>query len=358
MIHFFCSTPLQIYTAIILSRTDFKNEKKTIYIIDYFSGNEKYKSRIEQLGIFERTKVLHIYDIYEKIKMRKRGWLRFLFYNFYYFELYEKVLRNLQINVSFYDAVFFSYLEPVCLMLTKLNIKRKLHLRFYGFEDGIGAYTLPLDRPPTRKLERYLGKKPFYNKECYWVYRPEFVLDQSKRLNVKSISLKLSKELQRDLSFIWSEAKDIIIDRDVVFFDDIIMMDSIKGLCAEVSKYKEKIIVKKHPRRMDLFYEDQGYAIMFPQSVPFESILIEKDISDKVLINVFSSAAVNSVFMFNQRPTLIFLYELVDDSDYRMRLDEIRKLVNDLRMIYNEDDKIIVPKTMKEYKSILCNIIK
>lgn len=352
MIHFFCSTPLQIYTSIVLSETDFRDEKKKIYIIDYFNESEEYVSRLKELGIFVDVIHLAALNMYERIKAKKHGYIGLVFWNLYYYGRYAHVLKKLKINIEKNDSVFFSYLEPVCLMLTKLNKKRKMQYHFLGFEDGIGAYTIPLERRPG-KIERYMGVNPYYKKECYWVYRPELLLHESKGGNVRRINSKLTDELRHSIKTLWSEVDNIKINHRTIFFDDTIGEKSIKKISEVLSLYKDKVIVKKHPKRMDRFYESRGYDVLLPQSIPFECFLIENNLSNKVLINTFSSAAVNCIFMFDQRPTIVFLYEVIEDDTYNSRRNEIGELIENLRYLYGTDNKIYVPKTYEEFKIIL-----
>ena len=117
--------------------------------------------------------------------------------------------------------------------------------------------------------------------------------------------------------------------------------------------------VKNHPlRKENFYYEEKGFKVLFPQSVPFESFLIDNDLSEKIFITTFSSAVVNSIFMFNQRPKIIFLYELINDNDYIGRIDEIRMIVNRIIEIYGNRDKIFIPNSLEEYSNIISQIIQ
>ncbi len=353
MIHFFCATPLQIYTSIILAETDFQKEEKTIYLIDYFHGYEDYLSRLENIHVFNKVKLLSLKTMYDRIKTRKNGIFLFVIWNIYYYLSSSRLLRALDIEVENGDSIFFSYLEPLCLMLARVNKKRKLHLHFMGYEDGIGAYTMPLDRKPGR-FERFLTVAPYFNKECYWVYRPEYVIDSCEDSMLKRIRLDYDDKLKSDILSIWAEVNRIHIEDKYIFFDDTVSNDALNQIVDELDCLDDSIIVKKHPKRMDDFYELKGYNILAPQSIPFESYLIGNDMSDKVLINTFSSAVINSVFMFNQRPTIIFLYEILEDDAYKYRINEVRKLIEDVRIIYGECKyKIHVPKSFEEFRALL-----
>ncbi len=356
MIHFFCSTPLQIYTSVILGKTEFVGEQKIIYILNYFNDCEKYLDRIEKFNLFEEVRFVKAWSMYGKLKKREKGFLNYLGYNIYYYSRYAKVLDEYNIVINENDRVFFSYLEPICLMIAKLNKRKKLNIHFLGFEDGIGAYLLPLDRKPN-KIEKVLGCEPYYKKECYWVYRPEYIAEESRNNTVVGIQYKIDDDVRNTLLGIWSDYSGITDKSRCIFFDDVITDKDLYNTIEILRDYKDYITVKKHPRRMDHFYEKWNFAEFEPQSIPFEAVVTNSNVSDRVLINYFSSAVLNVIFEFDQRPTLIFLFELVDDPMYKEKLDDLRRVIDYLKDIYEDKNKIIVPHTYEELRNIMNDII-
>lgn len=359
MVHFFCSTPLQIFTSVVLAASEFRDEDKNIYVIDYFSDSLEYTTRISKVDLFKNVYHLPIRSIYDRVKKYRNSRLYAGFWNAFYFIRYKTILRSLDIYIGYHDITFFSYCEPICIMLTILNKKKGLDIKFYGFEDGIGAYTILLDRIEGR-WEHLFGDPPYYQKQMYYVYRPEFVIEREKYIDrIKKINLQYTDPLKQNLNEIWKEALQIKIKKKVIFFDDLINDQEMQTLIKLSDEIKTITIVKKHPRRLDdRYYESLGFSILQPQSVPFESFMLNNDMSDRILINVFSSAVVNSVFMFNQRPTMIFLYELINDIEYENRKKDIRSLIDKLRAIYGKDERIYVPKSNEEYIKILDDIFR
>ena len=349
MIHFFCSTPLQIYTSIVMKLNCFQGEKARIYVIDYFIHAEEYLQKLNDTKLFDDVILVKAKKMYLRLKPPVFRKVPYLLWHFIYYTFYERYLRKYKVKVKPNDTVFFSYLEPICLMLTKLNKTKELLLHFCGYEDGIGAYTLPLERAESR-IEHFFCFEPYYKKEEYWVYHPEFVIESEKN-NLKKIPFYRSKELLLSTNKVWDIKNVTAINKEIIFFDDLISDNEIKRIFEIVQEgLDSEIMVKMHPRRFDLsIYNNKKISIYEPRSLPFEVCMQNKDLSSKVLINIFSSAVINCIFMFNQFPTIVFLYKIINDSAYKEREEEIDLLVEKLRSMY-KDNKIYVPETLDELK--------
>lgn len=357
MIHFICSTPLQILTSIVLTTSELKKENVILYVVNYFKDAEIYVSRIASLKIFGDVKFLKVKKVYDRVKGADKNTISRGLWQAYYYVGFERVLRKLDISVNKGDKVFLSYLEPICLMLIKHNKKYDLGLHFYGFEDGIGAYVLPLDRQEG-KGEHIFCPEPYYKKEMYWVYRPEFIIEpNSYKRRVHKISFNLDKTLVSYFDKIWDIGNTIDNLPKTIFFDDLISKKTLKLIMDTIAEAGlEDIYVKLHPRQTDSsVYEKYNYKFLQPQAIPFECFLLKHEIGDNVLISIFSSAVVNSVYMFDQRPLIIFLYKVIDDSEYNTQVD-FDLQVNNLRKIYSDEKKIYVPGSMEEFYLILKRI--
>ena len=120
----------------------------------------------------------------------------------------------------------------------------------------------------------------------------------------------------------------------------------------------EDVSVKLHPRQTDSsVYIKHSCAFLQPKSVPFEFFVLWHDFSDNILISIFSSAVVNTVYMFDQRPTIIFLYRVIKDPEYNIHIGDFDLQVKNLRKIYGDQKKIFVPESVENFYSILKIIV-
>ena len=91
--------------------------------------------------------------------------------------------------------------------------------------------------------------------------------------------------------------------------------------------------------------------------VPFESLLADIDTENFILITTDSSATLTPKYMFDKEPYVIYLYHITQnrlESDIQNR----DQLVQNLKNMYKNKEKIFVPNTLEELRDILILLSK
>ena len=55
MVGFYCATPYHIFVALHMSCTQYKEERKTILIMEHFSDSDRVVEKLKKSGLFENV---------------------------------------------------------------------------------------------------------------------------------------------------------------------------------------------------------------------------------------------------------------------------------------------------------------
>lgn len=124
------------------------------------------------------------------------------------------------------------------------------------------------------------------------------------------------------------------------------------GLWTKAGKYlpKERTIVKSHPRQKDSVLKDLGFDIYNRYVIPWEVIILNQNMDEKVLICIFSTACVNPKLMFDMEPRVILLYKLIG-IDYSFFGEGMIKFVETVGSLYKDKTKFFVPNSWEEFEN-------
>lgn len=363
MTAFFCATSFQIMNAIAMKYSTFRDEVADVYILDYFIDADQYIAKVRETGLFREVYFIKAWEIYQRlggssgIKYLKK--LKHAVWKLYYYSLYEKTLLELGIRPENYVKIFFSYLDPICIMLGIYAKKNHLNMHFLGFEDGNACYIKELDEREGKIERLFHATLQVYQKEEYWLYCPEQVDDYEKyRARLKKIRFHQTEKviLSSIMETIWNETKEATINEHFIFFDGFESQETLEKIVPVLTEACgcENIIYKVHPRRRDNYYEKHGCKLWAKQSIPFEAFLFKNNISNKVLVCNFSSACFNAKFMFDQEPTIIFLCNIIDTLGVDRK--KILRFISKLQSQYKNKRKICVPENMDAFIKVLCEL--
>ena len=291
MVAFFCSTPFQIMNALVIKENGYRNVDVVLYILDYFNDAEKYVEKLENTNLFQEVKFLKAWKIYRKAyETRRENTTKFVsklshsIWRVYYYIRYEKILQKLGIDGENIEEVLISYREPICLLLARKKYKKHLDIGFVGFEDGSGSYSGELDEIRGKVEKLFHIPKQVFEKQAYWVYRPDQIESRDKYIN-RIYRMKIDK-VENFLPLIyniWGDMCDDLVEANFIYFDSI---DNIKCLNQIIPKLIEvcglaNIVIKKHPRRMDSYYENADLKMWKLYAVPFEVVLAKQNMENK-----------------------------------------------------------------------------
>ena len=351
-------TPYQLFNAINFAYHN-KESDMDLIIINHFKNAEMLYEKVQSSQIFLRTFLF----ARDEPRFMARGLKRKLLNarnSIFYRKALSKVSgkSNLIEFENKYDRIFTSVLNEIEVALLRINHKAKLVL----YDDGLGSYKGNNLFDTRRKLElmfyRIINGGPY-------VRTPSslFVNNVSacKSTTVdKSMIFSLPKFDQEFLTI----AKNIFsisnenhyLDKKIIWFSQ-----PIGGLPGEIEHrniirnilfdYKDKVIVKIHPRDMDRsFYKD---FCIDDESDLWELKLNSINIEEKILIGFCSTAQVTPKYLFNYEPVCIFLYNLNNQNPFQI----YKEIIDDVKTQYNKKEKIIIPKNADDFKRIMDNEI-
>lgn len=116
---------------------------------------------------------------------------------------------------------------------------------------------------------------------------------------------------------------------------------------------KNNIILKRHPHDRSSAYNQFTEFTNMPINVPFEIIYLNNDLSNKILLCIFSTSVFNAKLLFDQEPIIVFLYHLIPSLG---NIDAQDNLVTRFLHLYKDSSKIHIPKTFDEFEATIARL--
>ena len=255
-----------------------------------------------------------------------------------------------------YGRVYASGASGIVPAMMKLNPSAELVL----YDDGSGSYKGNLITEAHGRLARIFGR----------VFHVGVYVCRPSKLLVNNTEMCRSVAVPKDRIFPMPQideefaalCREVFGDerssyRRVVWLSQPI--DGVKGVAEarDITRsfllpYRDKVTVRMHPRDNDAeFYRD--FDVDNGNDM-WELRLLElgDDADDLILIGSYSTAQINPKLLFGKEPTCVFLCNL--NTEYPQgKLASINQNIDDLRKSYSNPEKIYVPKTTDELKSVL-----
>ena len=113
--------------------------------------------------------------------------------------------------------------------------------------------------------------------------------------------------------------------------------------------WKDELVIKRHPSDKKEKHCNIKYCEC--SDVPFEIIIANSDVSNKILISVFSTAAITPKILFNQEPKIILLCKIFQGYSKECNEDVI-KFFEKTKGLYHAEN-FYIPETEDELFEIL-----
>ena len=311
---FFCTTPFQIMTAIILVRR--LNILADLYVVPQFSTAYELANKIKKQNIFDNV----VYVDTSKIEKYKKSKSKI--------GLYTGIIKNyIRINSvveSFfpknqtYESIFVSSKANVGRLVILYLYKHDILPTIHYFDDGESSYdnwNLTNASSWDNLIRRIVfgkgvlsidAKDSFlYSEELYRKLNPE------SRLQIKQIPLPTNSDIS-SLRRCFSVTKEKLIEEKVIILDllkdENLEQSELQKLLhiyeIIIEKFgKENVIIKRHPR--DQSEAQHGVRYYTEYSVPFELLCCDNSINNKVLITAGSTAIVLSKLFFGRESYVV-----------------------------------------------------
>lgn len=265
------------------------------------------------------------------------------------------------IKKDYYNFIIFSYPHPLVVGLISLNKKAHVWIN----DDGSGCYYgkfLNFYTSKTSHLHKIMFNRGMETITPSRLYVNNVDLCKSS-LNVEITQLPIlsnnKKELINFLYNVFGEGYDNELCRKKFIFLSQPLTEM--GACPKViytffsyikKNYNNIFIVRKHPREKDFDYSGMVIDNQMPM---WEMFCLTSLKEDQYLIGVFSTAQITPKILFDKEPNVIFLYKIsgMYPNDLYYKVQEIDAFVQSFRNSYREKDKVYIPETIDELKSII-----
>jgi hypothetical protein len=362
MIAFIVATPLQLFNSLNILYNNHPGMEADFFVMGFAVNLRQYMVHFEQ-----GEKIHAVYYIDKLCSKGKMGVIKDYLFP-------EKAIKEAW-NGKVYSDLYTTWVgNRSSLIFTKLRrSNKKMHLHFY--EEGIGIYIQDICNLWNWKLEIFYKIFGFKRDKPYvedvLAYRPEIIY---KEIEQKATPIRVIDNNDEQLVSMFNKAfafdgkvcytqkvlylencfyKDQADPRFPIFssLDQVSMLHRLEGIIG-----KTNLIIRKHPITTGTLYEDNGFTIDTLSNIPWELILLNASFNDKILITIMSTAVLSPKMMFNEEPWIIVLAkayhnEFKNKEPWANELwrPEFEALILQVKAIYSEPSKIIVPTCFKDF---------
>lgn len=354
-----CSTPYQIFTAINMKVSGVISSPCDMLILSYFSDADSIAHNIQSEGLFRKVKVSDTKKYLDKCLNQR--YMRYLWNSFYYirYKSFTKKYGFLQP----YDRVYYSFVDPSVVIMSRYYSKVNSDVKYIGYEDGLSDYYNSQNHFMPRWAKWFKINDTVYKKKTVYLYSPSIAPASNGEYEiVKLPSPGKNKRLRRILNRVFQYYPETHIQQKILYFDQLPharvgaedefnmrVAETLSRICAD------KCLVKIHPRRTNNFYKTEGIDCFPYQSVPFELCCMDMDIDDKIFITNISSACFMPKLIFNKEPFIIFLFNINHDAD--MDLD-VQNFIKRFIASYKTPGKIFLVNSLEEMETVLVRLLE
>ena len=348
-----CSTPYQTMDAINLITNDlsYKNNKIDLYYRNFNQYSNEALHNIANLRLFDN---IYEYDIVQKKEIFK------YIYNVACQILDSKkfikllVKQKLELDIKKYDIITVTSGTEFEIAMTRVFPCANT----IAYDDGLGSYVGDIVHNQTLnwfwKRFRDTSKiKPI----CLYVNNVDFcestISDNHKPLRKIQDNLETLKYIDYIFNYkfqnIYRKKKYIYLTQPMkeIAFDYNKVQDDILNT---IAVYKNNLIIRYHPRDIR---SDYGNIEADNINTLWELICNNEINDNHVLISVCSTAQIMPKLMFNKEPYLIFTYKMYPEYKNQLIVGSFNKTIENLRKVYKNKDKIIIPNNIIEFEQVL-----
>lgn len=342
-------TLLHLMNCIVTQKTIFKDQPADVVFEDVFEFPE-IQSRVKASGVFENVYIFctkqqkqayRAMGPSERHQVEKKPSLLFSFPEF------THEYTDLCVNNDSSSSKFFYY------GLVNRGMSPKVHF----VSEGTATYALDFENTRTDKMSHdFYGEKSFTkNISNTYIYRPEMYTGGSKLVHPVALPSyeDLDVEVRNTLDFIFGQAQHF--QEKVIFFEGAFwgdgMLTNEMRLFLEIAHHvgKENIIVKRHPRNPVDRFTPLGFRVMPDQSIPWEIMIKDIDLSKKLLISVASFTCYSAQEMYRRTSYSLLLYNLLQGKVYFLENAGYKRFFTKARKVFNENEVVSrEPANLKE----------
>lgn len=310
-IAYLCPTLLHLMNCIITQLTVNKEIPADLIVEDVTDFSEITK-RLMKYPVFENCYTFpykaNIAKYWELTGLKRR-WASVHPEEIFPFPDFPKKYTDLCVNIDSYPPKFFYY------GLRNKHMSPTIHF----VSEGTGSYSLDFSNTTDDgMLHAWAGKKAFLkNIGNLYVYKPELYTGRSELVNKVQLPQysTLDDSVHQMITDVFGQADPIhekVIFFEGMFWGDNFLTDEIELLLAIADHVgKENIIIKRHPRNTMDRFTPLGFKVMANQTIPWEVMIKDIDLSQKVLVSVASFTSFSAMELYDRSSYSILLKDLM-----------------------------------------------
>ena len=259
---------------------------------------------------------------------------------------------DLCVNLDSYAPKFFYY------GLLEKGMSPKVHF----VSEGTATYSMDFANTMNDKMDHdHYGEKAFLkNIQNVYMYKPELYTggaDFITLVNLPEYST-LPEEVHNKIAEIFGTPDPIqekLIFFEGAFWGDGMLVDELELLFAIADHIgKENIIIKRHPRNTIDRFTPLGFKVMPNQTLPWEVMIKDIDLSEKVLVSVASFTCFSAMEMYGRISRSLLLQNIMRGRVYFLENAGYKRFFRTAEQLFNAE-KIVSwnPKSIREMKIAL-----
>ncbi len=315
-----CNTPYQIFVATWIKLNYLEKDCVDIIISNHMSNSEKLYKNVNKLSLFEK-----VYYVKTKGLLYKQS-------------LVSVIKPFIQLEKYFvpekkYDVLFTANIDAFTLMLFyaikngKRNKRANKDLVYCLYEDGIATYSRSVEnrylstKYSRRLLFWYKQEKIYGNLSGVYVFDRELINWNVKVPFIEMPKISTNNQIFKsiiNIIFDYEQMTDVY-NKKYLFMEESFFADGFKTNDIELVRAisekvgKENIMVKIHPRNPHNRFKELGYKTNENTFIPWEVILLNQNMEDKVLLAFISTSVVNPIRIFGQNTKVFCLYNCMGE---------------------------------------------
>lgn len=309
----FCETLFHLFSTLCIFLNYDKHAPVDIVLTDS-SDFSKAKEIFEKEGPFENVYTIKVKEkitqLWQGTKAEEREQIA-LDAGSYLPEIdLAHTYTDLWINIDSMASKMFYY------KLLKYGMTPMVHF----IDEGTSSYILDLSATEKDFIDhnKIYGNNSFSKRIAdMWLHEPRIYSGKIKRFPRYQIPNNILKDNNIKNFLIRIFGSCDIPSEKFIFFEESFTADSRTtndlDVFLEIANIvgKDNIIVKRHPRNPINRFEKLGFKVMEQQNIPWEIILLNNDVSDKVLISFGSSTTLTPFLLYGMRPKAFLLKHLL-----------------------------------------------
>lgn len=355
-----CNTPFQIIVACHILQTYYGNADVDLYISSDIRGYAKLVDNACQTGMFREVRANPIHKTFRKGNnpVEKCNYICKRSH-----EIIKTLLLARSVSKRHYDILLFSNISVFTKRLTTLLLRHNPTCKIGLFEEGTISYTQQFVKgdAPTTPYRRFIDKYGIVDRlSLLYVFNPIFLSWKPKKGSIVTLPklTNLSKEFLIKLNTIFGYDSCVDqYDKKLIFFEESHAMEGydvpdiqmLEQIAQKVGR--ENIMVKIHPRNPENRFAKLGYKTNVNTSIPWELIILNQAMDDKILVTISSGSVIYPFLYFGIKTKSYSLLNCLSERPGLMKGDN-GELMQKIYATYPE--YLIAPTSLDEFIETLC----